>query len=231
MQRRAWFCLLCNTLQVFEHVYAPPSKPSFLQAQQPQLSQPLLTGEMLQTFHHFCVPSLERKSLVAPSLSYWGVQNRTLKIIRAEQRGRITSGSSRDPLPSPAGHPWMCTGPGTGSCLCRSSRCTGLWGKEKLHTWTKVHTASIDTIISVLSDTGWASWNRFCFPSLPDKESLSTTTLFPSLSQIPDIPQSKKGKILVTVHFCYIDIFCLFHSFAAFWESGLRTENLERKYK
>lgn len=34
-------------------------EPLLLHAEQSQLSQPLLTGEMLQEFHHLCGPSLD----------------------------------------------------------------------------------------------------------------------------------------------------------------------------
>ena len=34
------------------------AQPSLLQAEQPQLSQPVLTGEMFHPSDHFCVPPL-----------------------------------------------------------------------------------------------------------------------------------------------------------------------------
>lgn len=162
--------LSCSaTLQAFEHIHAPPSKPPSLQAEQSQLSQPSLTGEMLQTLHHFCVPSLEGKSPAAPSLFYWGVQNRT----QHSRCGLIWAEQRKDHLRMPFLHlltqprmqlvPWAFSGEMLSSCssLDGARDCSspgadfvllsvapaGLWRKEKLHTWTKVHTAFTDTII------------------------------------------------------------------------------------
>ena len=44
--------LLTPTLQIFVSIYKVPSQPSLLQAEQAQLPQPLLVGEMLQSPHH-----------------------------------------------------------------------------------------------------------------------------------------------------------------------------------
>ena len=44
--------LLTPTLQIFVGIDKVPSQPSLLQAEQAQLPQPLLVGEMLQSPHH-----------------------------------------------------------------------------------------------------------------------------------------------------------------------------------
>jgi len=44
--------LLTPTLQIFRGISKVPSQPSLLQAEQAQLPQPLLVGEMLQSPHH-----------------------------------------------------------------------------------------------------------------------------------------------------------------------------------
>jgi len=51
--------LLTPTLQVFVSVYNVPSQPSLFQAEQAQLPQPLLVGEMLQSPHHPHSPPLD----------------------------------------------------------------------------------------------------------------------------------------------------------------------------
>ena len=48
--------LLTPTLQIFRGISKVPSQPSLLQAEQAQLPQPLLGGEMLQSPHHPCSP-------------------------------------------------------------------------------------------------------------------------------------------------------------------------------
>ena len=78
--------LSAPSLQVFIHVDEIPLEPSLLQAEQPWLSQPLLVGEMLQSFNHLhgplldyparlylscgCVPSGPRDLHVSSSLKY-----------------------------------------------------------------------------------------------------------------------------------------------------------------
>ena len=47
------------TLQIFRGISKVPSQPSLLQAEQAQLPQPLLVGEMLQSPHHPCSPPLD----------------------------------------------------------------------------------------------------------------------------------------------------------------------------
>jgi len=51
--------LLTPTLQIFRGIYKVPSQPSLLQAEQAQLPQPLLVGEMLQSPPHPRSPPLE----------------------------------------------------------------------------------------------------------------------------------------------------------------------------
>ena len=51
--------LLIPTLEIFRGVYKVPSQPSLLQAEQAQLPQPLLVGEMLQSPHHPRIPLLD----------------------------------------------------------------------------------------------------------------------------------------------------------------------------
>ena len=48
--------LLTPTLEIFISIYKVPSQPSLLQAEQAQLPQPLLLGEMLLSPHHPCSP-------------------------------------------------------------------------------------------------------------------------------------------------------------------------------
>ena len=51
--------LLTPTLQIFMGISKVPSQPSLLQAEQAQLPQPLLTGEMLQSPPHPRSPALD----------------------------------------------------------------------------------------------------------------------------------------------------------------------------
>ena len=51
--------LLTPTLQIFLGVYKVPSQPSLLQAEQAQLPQPFLRGQMLQSPHRPLSPSLD----------------------------------------------------------------------------------------------------------------------------------------------------------------------------
>jgi len=44
--------LLTPTLKIFINIYKVPSQPSLLQAEQAQLPQPFLIGQMLQSPHH-----------------------------------------------------------------------------------------------------------------------------------------------------------------------------------
>jgi len=46
--------LSCRPLQVLEGYYKVSPQPSLLRAEQPQLSQPFLTGEVLQPSDHLC---------------------------------------------------------------------------------------------------------------------------------------------------------------------------------
>ncbi|KAK4830703.1 hypothetical protein QYF61_012872 [Mycteria americana] len=64
------------SLQVFIYIDKMSPQPSLLQAQQSQLSQPFLIGEMLQSLHHLHGPLLDSLQRGLTS---------------AEQRGRITS--------------------------------------------------------------------------------------------------------------------------------------------
>lgn len=67
---------LCPAYQVFLHIYETTPEPSLLQAEESQLSQPLLIWEMLHSPQHHCWPVLEllHKSV---SHSYWGAWNWT----------------------------------------------------------------------------------------------------------------------------------------------------------
>ena len=69
-------------------------EPSLLQAEQPQLSQPSLTGEVFQPYDHFC-GLLWTRSHRSMSLLCWGLQNwikdSRWGLTRVEQRGGITS--------------------------------------------------------------------------------------------------------------------------------------------
>ena len=51
--------LLTPTLQIFTGISKVPSQPSLLQAEQAQLPQPFLVGEMLQSPHHPRSPPLD----------------------------------------------------------------------------------------------------------------------------------------------------------------------------
>ena len=51
--------LLTPTLKIYMGIYKVPSQPSLLQAEQAQLPQPFLTGEMLQSPHHPCSTPLD----------------------------------------------------------------------------------------------------------------------------------------------------------------------------
>ena len=86
--------LSCRPLQVLEGYYKVSPQPSLLRAEQPQLSQPLLIGEMFHPSHHFCGPSLDPLQQVhvppVPGLQSW-TQDSTWGLTSAEQRGRITS--------------------------------------------------------------------------------------------------------------------------------------------
>ena len=46
-------------LQVLEGCYKVTPEPSLLQAEQPQLPQPVVVGEVLQPFDHLCGPPLD----------------------------------------------------------------------------------------------------------------------------------------------------------------------------
>ena len=46
-------------LQILEGCYKATSDPSLLQAEKPQLPQPVLEGEMLQPSDHLCGPPLD----------------------------------------------------------------------------------------------------------------------------------------------------------------------------
>ena len=50
---------LVGPFQLLEGCYKVSLQPSLLQTEQPQLSQPFLTGEMLQSPHHPCSPLLD----------------------------------------------------------------------------------------------------------------------------------------------------------------------------
>ena len=79
---------------MLEGCYKVSPEPSLLQAEQPQLSQPVLIREVFQPSDHFCGPPLDplQQLHVFPVLR---VQNWTQDskwgLMRAEQRGRITS--------------------------------------------------------------------------------------------------------------------------------------------
>ena len=83
---------LAGPLQVLSGCIKMSPEPSLLQAEQPQLSQPFLTGEVLQPSDHFCGPPLDPLQQVDlfPGLQSW-TQDSRLGLTRAEQRGRITS--------------------------------------------------------------------------------------------------------------------------------------------
>jgi len=75
-------------------------EPSLLQAEQPQLSQPLLTGEVFQPFDHLCGPPLDPLQQV-----------HVCSVLRAPeldaglQVGSHESGvEGQNHLPRPAGH-------------------------------------------------------------------------------------------------------------------------------
>ena len=69
-------------------------KPSLLQAEQPQLSQPFLIGEVLHLSDHFCGPPLDplQQVHVFPVL-----RGPELDVVLARAEGQ-------NPLLSPAGH-------------------------------------------------------------------------------------------------------------------------------
>ena len=57
--------LSCRPLQVLEGCYKVSPAPSLLQAEQPQLSQPFLTGDMFHPSDHFCGPVTAKSSLLS----------------------------------------------------------------------------------------------------------------------------------------------------------------------
>jgi len=67
--------LLTLTLEIFVSIYKVPSQPSLLQAEQTQLPQLLLLGEMFQSPHHPRSPTVDSLFL---SFLEWGAQNWTL---------------------------------------------------------------------------------------------------------------------------------------------------------
>ena len=70
--KRAWLHSLCTLPSgVCEHWWVTP-KPSLLQAEQSQLSQPFLVGDMLHSFTIF-VSLLWNLSTMSISLLYWGI--------------------------------------------------------------------------------------------------------------------------------------------------------------
>jgi len=82
------------SLQVFIYIDKIPTEPSLLQAEQFQLSQPFLIGEMLQTLIHLCDPSLDSHQYINASLVLGSPEldkHSRCGLTSAEQRGRITS--------------------------------------------------------------------------------------------------------------------------------------------
>ncbi|KAK4814330.1 hypothetical protein QYF61_014844 [Mycteria americana] len=75
-------------------------EPSLLQAEQPQLSQPVLVGEVLQPSHHFRGPPLDSLQQLHVLLVL-----RAPELDAALQVGSHQSGvEGQNPLPRPAGH-------------------------------------------------------------------------------------------------------------------------------
>ncbi|KAM9644853.1 uncharacterized protein ACIBXB_013062 [Morphnus guianensis] len=88
-------------------------EPSLLQAEQPQLSQPVLTGEVFHPSDHFCGPPLDplQEAHVFPVL-------RTPELEAALQVGSHQSGAEgQNPLPRPAGHTALDAAQGTAGIL------------------------------------------------------------------------------------------------------------------
>ena len=91
---------LINPLSVLEGPKKVSLEPSLLQAEQPQLSQPFLIGEVFQPSYHFCGPSLDplQQLHIFPML-------RALELDAGLQVGYHQSREEgQNPLPRPAGH-------------------------------------------------------------------------------------------------------------------------------
>ncbi|KAK4818782.1 hypothetical protein QYF61_019128, partial [Mycteria americana] len=89
-----------SPLQVLEGCYKVSSEPSLLQAEQPQLSQPVFIGEVLQPSDHFCGPSLDSLQQVHVLLMLGAPeQDAVLQVGSHESR---VEGENH--LPRPPGH-------------------------------------------------------------------------------------------------------------------------------
>jgi len=87
-------------LQVLEGCYKVTSQPSLLQAEQPQLSPPVLTGEALQPSDHLCGPPLDPLQHIHVLLMLGAPE-----LDAGLQVGSHQSGAEgQNPLPQPAGH-------------------------------------------------------------------------------------------------------------------------------
>lgn len=113
--------------QIFMNIDEFSPEPPLLQAQQTQLSQPLLTREVLQSLQHLDVPLLDCLQCVILLLN-WGAKNwtqcSTCSFTSLEYRGRITS---LDLLAMPClTQPSQQQGHAAGSCLpqCLSEHCS-----------------------------------------------------------------------------------------------------------
>ncbi|KAK4825745.1 LOW QUALITY PROTEIN: hypothetical protein QYF61_002184 [Mycteria americana] len=87
-------------LETLEGCYKVSPQPSLLQAEQPQLSQPVLVGEVLQPSGHFCGPPLDPLQQLHVLLVL-----RTPELDAVLQVGSHQSrAEGQNPLPRPAGH-------------------------------------------------------------------------------------------------------------------------------
>ena len=85
---------LVGLLQVLKGCYKVSPQPSLLQAEQPQLSQPFLIGEVLQPSDHLC-GLLWTHSNSSMSFLCWGLQN-----WRQDSRWGLTRAECRNHLPA-----------------------------------------------------------------------------------------------------------------------------------
>ncbi|KAK4828770.1 hypothetical protein QYF61_000795 [Mycteria americana] len=91
---------LVGPLQVLEGCYKVSPEPSLLQAEQPQLSQPFFTGEVIQPSDHLCGPPLDSLQQVHVLLMLGAPEVNVVLQVGSHESG--VEGENH--LPRPAGH-------------------------------------------------------------------------------------------------------------------------------
>ncbi|KAK4823457.1 hypothetical protein QYF61_002293 [Mycteria americana] len=99
-QQRLSARMLCGPLQVLEGCCKVSLKPSLLQAEQPQLSQPVFIGEVLQPSDHLRGPPLDSLQQVDVLLML-GAPELNAVLQAGSRKSRI---EGQNHLPQPAGH-------------------------------------------------------------------------------------------------------------------------------